>query len=191
MKNLIDICNQHKITPNQAYLLYSIRDKITPCQINISQELRALQDNWITENNTLTAKSIVFLSQVDAVYSVKKKDKHVVLGPDYLTKINTYRELFPKGMLPSGQPSRAPIPELEKKFISFFATFPQYTWDDVMAATKRYLEEYIHSTYISTSSHFISKQDNQKVQTFKLAAYCDIVTSGEENNEPHYTVKMT
>jgi hypothetical protein len=146
---------------------------------------------WINQDNTLTPKSKIFLSEVDTNCNTKKKDKHVVLGPDYLTKINTYRELFPKGLLPSGQPSRAPIPELENKFISFFSIFPQYDWDTVIKATERYLEEYNGSLYISTSSHFISKQDNQKAQTFKLASYCDMIKEGDQNKDQYYSVRMT
>lgn len=126
------------------------------------------------------------MSELDKIDNSKKKNKHAILGINYLDNINTYRELFPKGKLASGAPARSPIPELENKFTQFFTIFPQYDWDTILKATERYTEEYNGSLYMSTSSYFISKQDAQKITVYKLASYCDTVIDGESDGSHKY-----
>ena len=63
------------------------------------------------------------------------------MGNDFSANINTYVMLFPKGKLPSGKPARVNEKTLIDCFRWFFETY-DYTWDQVYAATRKYLNEY-------------------------------------------------
>lgn len=154
------------------------RDNITPVVINTQMELRILKtDGWITEDNKLAEKAINLLEEVESTFNVKsKKQKGIVIGADFSVNIAKYRELFPKGTLPSGVPSRVNIKELEKKFMWFFNNY-NFSWETVFEATRAYIEHYENQgfKFMQNSSYFISKQDNNKVLTSTLSTWCDQV----------------
>lgn len=146
-------------------------------------ELRILKtDGWITEDNKLTDKAHNFLNNIETTFMIKgKKQKKAVLGPEASELIAQYREMFPKGNLPSGVPGRVHVRELETKFAWFFTNY-NYDWETVLAATKKYIEEYEPKNfmYMKNSAFFISKQDTSKVITSVLATYCDKILDGDE-----------
>lgn len=190
---------QSQLTPNQTYLLYSIRSQTTPEQINIHQELRSLTPVWLNPTtSTLTAKSVLFLNQIDTLSGKKAvKISHKAdtplqkMGEGYLDKITEYRELFPPGMLPSGVSSRKPIPELEKKFFKFFTIFPDYSWDNIISATKKYVEHYAAEDYkyMKNSAYFISKEDASGAASYELASQIDMLDQDDLPQTSYYAVR--
>ena len=56
------------------------------------------------------------------------KEKKTLPPSIDLTNLTIYREMFPKGLLPSGQAARVPIKELEKKMTWFFENY-KYDWE--------------------------------------------------------------
>ena len=121
---LLNTLIQNKISPNQYYLLNCINNSVAPIYINVEMELRLLRPLWISSDNKLTQKSIDFIEYIENTYSIKSKRQiKQVLGNDAITNINIYRELFPKGKLPSGAPARVTVEELTKKFTWFFNTY--------------------------------------------------------------------
>jgi len=107
----------------------------------------------------------------------KKAVTSSVLGEDFLGKLNEYRELFPVGKFPSGEVARQTVRELKDKFVWFFKTYPEFSWDLVLDATQYYLmqKQLTAYQYTMTSSYFIKKMDVHKNVTSKLADYCQMI----------------
>ena len=175
---------QNKISPNQYYLLNCIKNSINPLFINIEMELRLLRPSWITSDNKLTQKSIDFIELLENTYTIKtKRQVKQVLGNDSEANIIIYRELFPKGKLPSGVPARVTIEELTKKFTWFFNNYKsRYSWDVIIEVTKNYIEEFESNNYLymKNSSYFISRQDNNHTIISELANQCDMYLEQDE-----------
>lgn len=174
---------RRRISPNQFYLMLSFKESTVPVGINTQMELRILKtDGWITEDNRLTQQAMELVEEIESTYSIKTKTiRKKILGPDALEYITQYRELFPKGILPSGSPSRVNIKELEKKFTWFFNNY-EFSWEVILAATKAYIEKYEANGYkfMQNSTFFISKQDNSKIITSALANHCDQLLEGDD-----------
>lgn len=133
----------------------------------------------MTADGMLTDKALVVLDEFE-MYLVKTKKKVAseVLGEGFLEKVKEYREIFPAIRLPNGELARQTVQELKDKFIWFFKTYPNYSWDLVLEAADYYVylkrnEEY---KYMATSSYFIQKTDNQtKSVKSVLASYCQSI----------------
>lgn len=134
----------------------------------------------LTEDGTLTEKAVIILDEMET-YLVKQKKKvaTAVLGDNFLDKVKEYREIFPAMRLPQhNQMARQTVQELKDKFIWFFKTYPEFTWEDVLDATDYYIftKERENWVYTSTSSMFIKKTDiRSREVTSKLADYCQII----------------
>ena len=181
---LLNTLIQNKISPNQYYLLNCINNSVAPIYINVEMELRLLRPLWISSDNKLTQKSIDFIEFIENTYSIKSKRQiKQVLGNDAITNINIYRELFPKGKLPSGAPARVTVEELTKKFTWFFNTYKsKYSWDLIIEVTKNYIEQYEQNGYLymRNSSYFVSRQDNNKTIISDLATECELFLEQDE-----------
>ena len=108
-----------------------------------------------------------------------------ILGLNYNLKIKQYRELFPKGKLPSGVPARNNVKTLTDSFKWFFQTY-DYSWDTIIKATTMYVNEYSKDEYLymQNSKYFIKKQDKHKGTQSGLADYCDFILDGVNTIEP-------
>lgn len=107
----------------------------------------------------------------------KKAITSSVLGENFLEKLKEYRELFPVGKFPSGEVARQTVQELKDKFVWFFKTYPEFSWDLVLDATQYYLiqKQLTAFQYTMTSSYFVKKMDVHKNVTSKLADYCQMI----------------
>ena len=188
ISNLIN----NKISPNQYYLLICINNKTNPLMINIDMELRLLKPIWVTEDNKLTQKAIDFIEYINNTYTIKeKKQVKKILGDNFEENINIYRELFPKGKLPSGVAARVTIQELEKKFTWFFNTYKnKYSWDIIIEATKKYVESYESNNYMymKNSAYFICKNSTSGGLVSDLANECELYL--EQDDEPIVNSKI-
>ena len=100
--------------------------------------------------------------------------------------------MFPKKKLPSGKLARNNVNTLIDNFKWFFSTY-DYTWDDILNATKLYIKEYRNNDwqYMKTSQYFISKQDKHKVKVSELADYCDMIRDGvSTDDEDHFKERV-
>lgn len=179
------ICRKYNISPNQLYFLDSCKEKIVPSGvINAEFERVTAQGRgWMTEDNQLTTNALSILNEFEGIMEKKKaKSDKEILGEDFMTKVNEYRELFPKGRFPSGELARQSANELKEKFLWFFKNNPDYNWDIVLDATEYYL--YTKSLdgykYTVTSSYFIKKTTVTKETVSKLADYCQIIIDEPE-----------
>jgi len=175
-----------KITPNQCYLLFGIKER-TQVQLNSMEEVKNLIKQGFVEKEknkpyTITNKGKTLITKFNNYFiKAKKKTNIQLMGKDFADKIEEYRNIFPAGKLPSNNPARQNVKALGESFRWFFETY-DYTWEDIIKATKMYVNEYRSDNYMymQTSQYFISKQDKHKVKHSKLADYCDMILDGVE-----------
>lgn len=180
-----------KITPDQCYLLFAVNNKVRPSTYN-EEDLITLVSVGYIKDNTVTAEGLKLINQLDTYFKVnKKKTDKDLLGAAGMQNIETYRSIFPAGKLPSGVPSRNNVKILLENFRWFFAEY-DYTWEEVLKATRMYVNEYRGNDYLymQNSQYFISKQDKHKVKTSKLADYCDMIRDGVNTEKQHFKEKV-
>ena len=154
------------LTPNSFYVLYCIHNKIVPSKsVNASLETERLKSgNYLTESLELSGNSLKFIQEIEGYFKKsKKKTSKILMGDDFLENIKTYNECFPATKLPSGVYARVNVKSLENAFRWFFEEF-DYSWDIVIQATEKYVEEYSINryNYMRNSQYFIRKQNTDK-----------------------------
>ena len=130
------------------------------------------------------------IEKYDAYFKKAKRKTNVhLMGKKYVDLVEEYRKIFPAKKLPSGKPARVNVKTLINNFRWFFENY-DYTWDEVIAATHRYVKEYRQNDYLymQTSQYFISKANQSKVKQSQLADYCDMIREGvEEEDNNHFS----
>ena len=182
-----------KLTPNQFYLLYCLKEGITAPTINTHQELRALLvDHWVKDSTyELEPKALSLISKIDSYFGVQvKKSNNSIMGDDFEANAEKYNIIFPRMKLPSNKPARSPLKEIVTAFREFFKEY-DYTWDEIHAGAAYYIEEEEKKgyKYTRTSRYFIRKQDTDKSWISDLAGYCELVRNGEDFEEPKFSQK--
>jgi hypothetical protein len=185
MIKLLEAFTEEDISPNSVYLLYCLKNRTKPKVINMHYELRILwADKLIDEEHNITSKGFALLEKIESKYDI---DNNKIKKKDGLTEkekefIKAYREIFPKGNLPSGSPARSPIKELEKKFLWFKSNYT-YSWETILKATKKYVQQYEAEGYLymKNSSYFIYKSGIDRTTVSVLASYCDIIVDEDPN----------
>jgi len=187
-----------KLTPNQLLLLYAVDNSTSIQTINPHLEIKGLEENKYVEYEpgkkvTITNKGRDIINKYNAYFTKAKKKTNIhIMGKEYIEFVEEYRELFPAGKLPHGKPARVNVKTLINNFRWFFENY-DYTWDEVIAATKRYVNEYSKKDYLymQTSQYFISKADQSKVKQSQLADYCDMIRDGvQEEDDNHFSEKV-
>ena len=183
---MFNLITDQGLTPNQFYLLFSMREGISPMHINLHQELRILENaEWVKRDGTywnIQPKGMTLIQQVASYFKIqKKKTATQLMGDNFTEKIEQYQLLFPKVRLPSGKAARSAISNVEPNFRWFFEKHA-YSWDTVLKATAYYVDEYEAKNYLymRTSAYFIKKTELDKSVVSDLAEYCSIVESGED-----------
>lgn len=174
------------LTPNAFYVLYCIHYRIVPDKsVNTSIEVAKLKSgNYLTESLELSENSLKFIQEIESYFKKsKKKTSKLLMGDEFLENIKTYNECFPATKLPSGVYARVNVKSLENAFRWFFEEF-DYSWEIVIQATEKYVEEYSISryNYMRNSQYFIRKQNTDKTWDSTLATYCDMIS--QDDYEP-------
>jgi hypothetical protein len=112
------------------------------------------------------------LSDADKLFRAAKKKKVLFDTPEFMARLEEFRNIFPKGNLPTGKPARTNLNELKKKMSQFFIDNPSYDWDLVLDATESYVEHFRKQdyNYMRTAGYFISKDGDSE-----LASYCQML----------------
>jgi len=179
------------LTPNQCYLLFSLKNKTTPSTFNDKDYNHLVEMKYIKDKE-ITIDGDEAIKLLDNYFTVnKKKTDKALLGKSGSLNIKQYREIFPAGKLPSGVPARNNVKILTENFRWFFSEY-DYTWEEVIKATKMYVNEYRDNQYMymQNSQYFISKQDKHRVKTSKLADYCDMIRDGITTEQDHFKEKV-
>tara|TARA_R100001440_G_scaffold74036_1_gene99082 strand:- start:3518 stop:4063 length:546 start_codon:yes stop_codon:yes gene_type:complete len=176
-------------------LLYAIENSTSIQTINPHLEIKGLVDSKYVEYEPgkkviITNKGKDIITKYNSYFTKAKKKTNIhIMGKEYVDMVEEYRELFPAGKLPHGKPARVNVKTLINNFRWFFQNY-DYTWDEVISATKRYINEYAQKDYLymQTSQYFISKADQSKVKQSQLADYCDMIRDGvEEEDNNHFS----
>ena len=186
MQELFSKILQHGLTPNAVYVLYCIKEKVKCSDsVNFSLEVLKLKSgNYLTENLELSGNTLKFIQEIEGYFKKsKKKTSKTLMGDEFLENIKTYNECFPATKLPSGVYARVNVKSLENAFRWFFEAF-DYSWDVVIQATEKYVEEYSINryNYMRNSQYFIRKQNTDKTWDSTLATYCDMIS--QDDYEP-------
>lgn len=166
------------LTPNGLYFLMIVTEGTGVAGINYHAEKRILETAGFIADNKITDKGYKTIEKYKKLYKtdMKSKVKKTMSFNDQDTEmIYQYREIFPKGILPSGNPSRLAYKELERRFMWFFDNH-EYDWPTILKATKMYVNKYKDESYLymKTSGYFIVKHE-KGVEVSTLATYCDMV----------------
>ena len=176
----------HQLTPNQFYVLYSIREKETTPLVNTAMEYRNLKQNgWILENGDLSKKAQRVVNEVEGFFKrAKKMTNKLLMGNDFSDQIDKYNDLWPKMRLPSGKAARSAKGNLEAPFRWFFENH-DFTWEEIMKATAYYLDEKEADrwNYCRTSQYFIRKQATDKSWNSELADNCQLIKDGGHDSK--------
>tara|TARA_R110001632_G_scaffold220574_1_gene350621 strand:+ start:696 stop:1280 length:585 start_codon:yes stop_codon:yes gene_type:complete len=193
MWELFQKIQKYNITPNQCMLLFAFNEGITPSTYNKEDHQTLIDAGYLdSKSNSITPESIKIITTLNNYFVVnKKKTNKKLLGKDSTLNITQYREIFPASKLPSGVPARNNVKILTENFRWFFSEY-DYTWKDIIKATKMYVNEYRDKQYMymQNSQYFISKQDKHKVKTSKLADYCDMIKDGVTTEEDYFKEKV-
>lgn len=179
------------LTPNQALILFGIKQGISLKQTTNKEKYELVLNGYLEKKDDqyiMTQEAKLICIKLDNYFvKAKKKTDIQLMGKNFVDKINNYREIFPAKKLPSGKPARNNVKALGEAFRWFFETY-DYTWDDVIKATKMYVNEYRDAQYMymQTSQYFICKQDKHRVKHSTLADYCDMILEGVSTEDDHF-----
>jgi hypothetical protein len=185
---------QEGLTPNTYYVLHCIKEKIVPNKfVNKELECKRLQTNqWLTENLELTSKSLIFMEEINGYFKrTKKKTSQDLMGQDFVRNIEKYVEIFPNKKLSSGKYARVNAKNLEAPFRWFFENY-DYDWEEIMKATEKYVDEFSIRRYefMRTAQYFIRKQNIDKSFESDLATYCEIIRSGDDEEQVYFSERV-
>jgi hypothetical protein len=181
--------SDENITPNGLYVIMCMKFNVIPQNMSFPREVDFLEKHGYLVNDELSDKAHNIIDKYFDIVDNKKSKKNNKLID--LERVAEYREIFPKGVLPSNQPARAPVKELEKKFIWFFNNY-DYDWETILKATNKYVNEYSLNAYMymKTSGYFILKNE-KGVNASALASYCDMILDGADSSENDYDFHKT
>jgi len=198
MWELFQLILVDKLTPNQLLLLLAINKNTSISTINPHLEIKGLVENKYViykpkESIKITEKGVDIINKYESYFKETKQKQNVsLMGKEYNELVETYRELFPAKKLPSGKLARVNIKTLTKNFNWFFKEY-DITWDEIITATKRYVNEYAQKDYMymQTSQYFICKANQNKVKQSQLMDYIDMIRDGiEEDKDEWFSEKV-
>lgn len=154
------------LNPNEYFTLFTIiLGQEPPKGINLGLVTgKLIEKGWTKPDGSPTEKASHF-----------ELDKNI----DITAKVEEYRSLWPKGVLPSGKPAKSPVKDLELRFKWFFKNY-DFDWDLILKATESYIvrQAEIGNRFMRTSSYFIYKQDTPQLRTSSLAEWCETIKDG-------------
>ena len=171
------------LSPNGLYVMMAIEHGYPMDKVNLNTEKRLLEIDGYIKDEILTIKGRKILDKYNQRYQLQKgRTVKKITGLSEADKkhVVEYREMFPKGNLPSGYPARVNVKDLEKRFMWFLQNY-DYSWETILEATRMYIEKYKAEDYkyMKTSAYFIFKSEHGETIS-QLANFCDMVTEGIE-----------
>jgi len=195
MRKLYDHLFTNQVTPNGLLVLNATFSKYGyPNFVNFRHEQHRLEITGYLEKAKkgtyeykLTEKGKHLIKECsDIMFKMtKSKSKPKVPFEEWEHHIVRFNDMFPKGKKKGSTVYFKTNPkELFERFKWFFLEYPEYTWEDVLYATEKYVEVYEKNgedyTYMQTSKYFIKKVDMHKQVTSNLATLCFNIANGDE-----------
>lgn len=189
MEQIYRDLNRHKLTPNQAYTLWAIREKETTPFVTPEHEYKVLKQNgWLTPMLAITKKADRVLKELDSYFKKKKKDSNAALmGEEFEANMIKYNSFYPKKKLNTGKYARSSIKNLEPVFRWFFKNH-DFTWEQIFKAVANYCDdrEAVNWDYCINSAFFVRKGLNDKSFKSDLADWCQAVVDGADEPEKEH-----
>lgn len=177
---------QKKLTVAQYQTLYNIKTMKADIQLKetVKDKIRAsIPSMYINLGScTLSDKGEKLIKEIEMLFKPLKKLVNIdLLGSDYKERIQEYTNIFPTQKLPSGKYARGNAKNIEENFMWFFQEYPDYSWDTILEATEKYVEEYRlkNYEYMRTAMYFIKKLKDGTSES-ELANYCDIALNSDD-----------
>ena len=197
MKKFFDFLIENKITPNNWFVLFLLHGKdhsdAVVAKYFFKNEYLYLQSLSLLKGDELSEEAQALVEQGLAITTPKQRVVKKLQLTDCAEQIEQYNLCFPKGRKDGTSSSfRANPKELVERFNWFFKEYPEYTWENVLDATKLYTKQFIDSndfTYLQLSKYFIKKDDKNKTTTSSLANVCYNIAQGnvsDVNDGYHY-----
>jgi hypothetical protein len=150
-----------------------------------------------TPHFILSSRGTEFVESIKKEFTVQPTAKDIaIFGADALIRevpsdgvdwIEEWLDLFPRGVRSGGKLLRADSQSCLKKMEVFTKTYPAYTKDVIMEATRRYLEDRaaVNYEYTRCAVYFIYRLEKQGGETISdLASWCDQVKHEKSNPAP-------
>lgn len=148
-----------------------------------SYKLQLLQ--YVDNQSNLTEKGKKVLIEIER-YLIQKTTTTVTdIETDITENIKKYISIFPAGIV-EGKALRTSPKAIMPRIKWFLNLYPEYTWDTIFNATKKYIESIDNMTYCKTASYFIKKEDKNRTVISLLADWCEAIKDikNEEENNP-------
>lgn len=201
MKFVIDdtVCEKYNLTAQQVFILLALQ-----CQNDKLYE-DLIEKGLITKCNCslfeLNKKYSIINKGINLCNSVlldSSKDTKKIINPvdvRYKNLAIKLRDIYPKGKMPgTSYYYKGNIEDIRKKLQSFFLRYPNYTDEQIITATQKYINSMDGDyTYLKLLKYFIWKsevKDGEQVVTSILSDY--IENEGQEdsiNNDWTSTLK--
>ncbi len=183
MRELFDFLVKNSVSPNGFLVLHSTHHSyMYPNYINYRHEQYRLEMTGHLKEvkkdvgtvYELTEKGLMLLREAEeAALKTKRAKKAKIPLAEWEDHIKTFNEMFPKGKKEGTNISYRTNPkELMERFVWFFKEYPDYTWDQVLEVTQRYVDSFDESTgytYMQTSKYFVKKDDKFRSTSSTLA----------------------
>lgn len=203
MKKLFDHLFTNKVTPNGLLVLHATYNNYGyGSYVNFKHEQHRLEltgflSSEKIDGNTvykITDKGLHLIRESEKIVGkIQKEKKKNIPFTEWEDQIKIYNELFPAEKKPGTKYYFRTTPkELFSRFKWFFLEYPEYTWDDVFKATKKYVAAHVEEndfTYMQLNKYFIKKDDKNKSTTSALATEIynmQNAPDGEINTGTHY-----
>jgi hypothetical protein len=196
MKDLYDYLVKNKVSPNGLFVLHcSFNNYMYPSYVNFKTEQYRLETtgHLVKENTgvneiykiTLTGEHL--LKECEHILNkAKRAKKNPIALAEWDEKIAEYNQIFPAGKKSGTSLAFRTNPkELVAAFVWFFKEYPEYSWEDVLNATRKYVqpfEETSEYTYMQTSRYFVKKDDKSKNTISTLAGICYNIAEGNDED---------
>lgn len=187
MRDLFQLLKTKNLSPNGYYILYCLEHNINFEEFNLpvpkSAELFKLkQSNLLNEEGYVTLEGKMIVIEATKLYLRQVKNIKDELDDDYKLNVEKYRDLFPAGVV-EGKRLKSTTSELTARFIWFFKSFPQFSWNTVLGATAEYIESKAGDMkFCRNASYFIKKTENGSIIS-DLASWCEAFDEEEKENE--------
>lgn len=167
----LDILKETKLTPNNFVILYCLYHEIE-FVIEEYLDLELLGYIKLDEDNKIVLRQ--------KTIDLFKTNKIPTKLSELILFVDKYRELFPQGVKSGGYLIKGDKQGCITKFKSFIKKYPEYTQEEILDATKAYLDGKKKNNYDMTqlAHYFIEKEGISN-----LSSFCeDIKVRGKQIN---------
>lgn len=173
MKELFQLLKTRDMSPNSLYLLYCQESgQKVELPISVGTEIKKLQlMEMLSPDLALTDEAKLLLIEAEQIF-IRAAKKNTVT-PEFKEKLLEYRNLFPTTKA-AGKLVRNAVQDLEQRMGWFIKTYPDYSWEIILNATRKYVESHNGDyKYCMTSAYFIKKDDKNKASLSLLSSWCE------------------